>query len=204
MCVTANIVASISIPDTKTVEGMLPHRSQASGSGSGNNGSGNSGLTHTITYKGTLVTTAMTPSASQSEVPEVSQQPNFASLFSPLSPLFNVLMNTPAALNTGQFLQQQQQQQHQQQQQQHVAMPGEFQPSISCDFSTPVCTVSDAAPFASTSPSPGSAQSPVSQVSQQEHDAYSQGFGSPLTPCSAHSPEPVSYTHLTLPTTAEV
>ncbi|KAK7110659.1 early growth response protein 1-like [Littorina saxatilis] len=191
---TANIVASINIPDSKSVEAMLPHRSQLSSGNAGHSSSGNNGnggTTHTITYKGTLMTTAMPTSSTQSEMPLGSAQTNFASLFSPLSPLFNALMNSPATL-----MPQQQQQQflHQHQPQQ---LPSDFQQQqqvVCCDFTVPVCTVSDSAvcsaPFTSTCPSPASVHSPVSQVSQQEHDAYSQGFGSPLTPCSAHSPEP--------------
>nr|KAG5685211.1 hypothetical protein BaRGS_003924 [Batillaria attramentaria] len=173
----ANIVASINIPDAKGVEAMLPHRTQASGS----NGNG---TTHTITYKGTLVTTAMTPSSTQSEMPNPGQ-PNLAHLFSPLSPIFSALMgNSSASL-------QQQLQQQQQQHQQQVSTSGDFPHHASCDFTVPAVTVSDSgAAFTSTSPSPASVQSPVSQMSQQDHDTYSQGFGSPLTPCSAHSPEP--------------
>ncbi|XP_050396309.1 early growth response protein 1-B isoform X1 [Patella vulgata] len=73
---TANIVASINIPD-KSVEGMFPNRTQPQQSGN---------VTHTISYKGTLVTTAVTPTSTQSDV-----QPNFASFFTPLSPLFTIL-----------------------------------------------------------------------------------------------------------------
>lgn len=45
--------------------------------------------THTITYTGTLVTTAVTPSTTQPD----TNHPNLASLFTPLSPLFTAFLS---------------------------------------------------------------------------------------------------------------
>lgn len=196
----ANIVAAINIPDARAVEAMLPHRTQVTSS-TGNNGSG---TTHTITYKGTLVTTAMTPSSTNSDVTGASHH-NFASLFSPLSPIFSALLNTPStsatALQIGAshfFQQQAQYRQQQQQQQQLPCSSASFHPQVTCDFdsSVPVCAASNTCTvndpitaFPSSSPSPPSVHSPMSQVSQHDPDSYSQSFGSPLTPCSPHSPE---------------
>lgn len=184
---TANIVASINIPDAKGVEAMLPHRAQSSGS----NGNG---TTHTITYKGTLVTTPMTP-VSSSDVTGMGQH-SFATLFSPLSPIFNALIGgsqSQSLGSAGHHLQQHHHLHHQQ-----PSTSGDYGQHGSCDFSMPtVCSVSTVCSatesgnaFTSTSPSPASVQSPMSQMSQHDPDTYSQGFGSPLTPGSAHSPEP--------------
>lgn len=177
---TANIVASINIPDTKTVEAMLPHRPHVSSTASSSSGSGSvcstgtSGTTHTITYKGTLVTTAMPHAGTVSEAGGPAQ-PNFASIFSPLSPIISALFNPPQSTSTSTF---------------HSGFPrhqvpsSTYQPSV-CDFPVPCSSVNDTAPtFTSTSPSPASVSSPMSQ---QDPDSYSQGFGSPLTPCSPES-----------------
>ncbi|PVD30971.1 hypothetical protein C0Q70_10247 [Pomacea canaliculata] len=177
---TANIVASINIPDTKTVEAMLPHRPHVSSTASSSSGSGSvcstgtSGTTHTITYKGTLVTTAMPHPGTVSEAGGPAQ-PNFASIFSPLSPIISALFNPPQSTSTSTF---------------HSGFPrhqvpsSTYQPSV-CDFPVPCSSVNDTAPtFTSTSPSPASVSSPMSQ---QDPDSYSQGFGSPLTPCSPES-----------------
>lgn len=177
---TANIFASFNIPDTRALDVMLPHRTQAGPFG----GQGSSsGTTHTITYKGTLMTTAMTPVTSYSEMRET----NLASLFSPLSPFLNAIINSPATLGSPFTTQHQQPLAH-------PVMVSDFQ-QVSCEYPrvSVAATISDSslAVFRpSCSPSPASVRSPVSQVSQHEQDAYSQGFGSPLTDCSTHSPEP--------------
>ena len=185
-CVAANIIASINIPDSKTMEGMLataqrPQASTTTTSSNNNNlNSNNNGTTHTITYKGTLMTAPM-PSVGESELPS---GPNIASLFSPLPPIFNALLNNnTAALNSAHFLTSNQGDLHQQM--------GSFSPVCSSSEASqpPSSSCSTASTMASPSPVP--AASPVSQPEQ----GYSQGFPtatSPLTPHSVHSPEPVS------------
>ncbi|RUS89699.1 hypothetical protein EGW08_002517 [Elysia chlorotica] len=122
---TANIFASINLPEKPGPAHECASQTLQSSSG---------GTTHTITYKGTLVTTAVTPSSTQSE----TNPPNFASLLTPLSPFFSAIISQATASH--QFpssssssssssisCYQQHQQQHQQQQQ-HQFMPSGVMP----------------------------------------------------------------------------
>ncbi|XP_041371341.1 early growth response protein 1-A-like [Gigantopelta aegis] len=111
---TANIVTSINVTEGKPADGMLPNRCQAPQAGS---------VTHTISYKGTLVTSSVTPTSTISE----GINPSLASFLTPLSPLITILSE---AVNNGQVLklQQPQQQQHQQQ---HPCSG----PVVQCDYS---------------------------------------------------------------------
>ena len=79
---TANIFASINIPDNKPGDGKQGQQNS------------NSGTTHTITYKGTLVTSAMAPNSTQQDV----AQSNLANvLLGPMSPFFNALLSQAQA-----------------------------------------------------------------------------------------------------------
>ncbi|GFO25782.1 early growth response [Plakobranchus ocellatus] len=79
---TANIFASINIPEKPSDGDAQEQTMQAAQANAGS-------TTHTITYKGTLVTTAVTPSSTQSE----TTPPNLASLFTPLSPIFSAILS---------------------------------------------------------------------------------------------------------------
>jgi hypothetical protein len=166
---TANIFASINIPERP---------GDASQSSKGSGGPANSGgTTHTITYKGTLVTTAVTPSSSQQD----ATPPNLASLFTPLSPFFSAILsqaqNTVSSQGAGAF-------------------PGSSHPQ--CEFDIGVPSTSEQSEQSRMSASPVSVQSPQSRgtitpteptCQKEAGEHYSAGFASPIS--SAHStPEP--------------
>lgn len=167
---SANIIASINIPENPA-DGNQASRMHAIQACGGN-------TTHTITYTGTLVTTAVTPSTTQPDM----NQPNLASLFTPLSPLFTAFLSQ--ATSQAPYATQ---------------VSHHFSPSnlaSQCEFiGIPSTSVEQG--LVHTSSSPVSIQSLQSQGpitssdSACQHDVsdYSSGFNSPIS--SAHStPEP--------------
>ncbi|CAG5127846.1 unnamed protein product [Candidula unifasciata] len=167
---TANIIASINIPE-HSGDGNQTSRVHAMQAG------GNT--THTITYTGTLVTTAVTPSATQPDM----NQPNLASLFTPLSPLFTAFLSQATS-----------QAPYSTQVSHHF---GSSNLSQQCEFiGIPPTSVEQS--LLHTSSSPVSIQSlqsqgPITPSDSACHhdvsDPYSSDFNSPIS--SAHStPEP--------------
>lgn len=173
---TANIFASINIPE-RHFDG--PQTTKVCGS------QPSGGTTHTISYKGTLVTSAVANSSSQQD----SLQPSFASLFNPLSPIFNALMSQATS------------QQHQQQQPSSSALQNSFQ-SFQASQAHSVfdacnnITTSEDTQQSRLSSSPVSVTSPRSNTATDSHcqqesaDHYSNGFGSPISSANSNSPEP--------------
>ncbi|GFR61219.1 early growth response protein 1-like [Elysia marginata] len=210
---TANIFASINIPEKTGAGPAQEATAQGSQSSSG-------GTTHTITYKGTLVTTAVTPSSTQSD----TTPPNLASLFTPLSPFFSAIISQatssqqlPSSSSTSSL--QCYQHQQEQQQQQHQFMPTTVMPP---QYSFNIGVVPDSvhtsvdnqqqhqSQFMSILPniaSPASSrfstvQSPMSQTGSvtpseiQQHqldtttEAFTSGFASPVSSSAHSTPEP--------------
>ncbi|XP_062591401.1 early growth response protein 2-like [Saccostrea cucullata] len=169
---TANIEAQITIPERNlgavpsTLQQTQPSFDQAS----------QQGITHRIQYKGTLVTSSVTPSTTTADqlFPGTGGQP----IFAPLSPLLSILQqatqvqaqvatSVPQCHNVPDYSYQC----HQQQQ--------------SC-FSPAPSTTSQHSQHSHTG-------SPQPDMGLPDCDAYSTGFGSPgpLTPSSTQStPEP--------------
>ncbi|CAL1534621.1 unnamed protein product [Lymnaea stagnalis] len=165
---TANIIASINFPD-RPADGSQASRMQSMQSS-------NVSTTHTITYKGTLVTTAVTSSSGQADAPPA----NLANLFNPLNPLFAILSQArsqPTNLNQS---------------------PNPFGPQYEFNIRIPP-TSSEQMGQQQQQPSqsPISVQSPQSQgpiissesAYQDVSDHYSSGFASPISSCHS-SPEP--------------
>ncbi|XP_046548357.1 early growth response protein 1-B-like [Haliotis rubra] len=160
---TANILASINIPEAGKGDSLFPPRTQGSQSGNV--------TTHTISYKGTLVTTAVTPASTVSD----TNPTNFASILTPLSPLITIL--SQATQNPGQGFRN--------------------YPANLSDFATFTSQAPISFGFKSPAPSPVPAQSPQAQSDAcsmgqpDQGDHFSTGFGSPMTPHSTQStPEP--------------
>ena len=171
--------------------------------------------THTITYKGTLVTTAVTPSSTQSE----TNPPNFASLLTPLSPFFSAIFSQatssqqlPASSSSSTPCYQQQQQQQQQFMPSSI-MPPQYSFNIGVlpdggqsSLESQQAQLVSLLPNIASSPASSrfsAAQSPISQTGsvtpsecqqqQLEHaptEPFSSGFASPVSSSSHSTPEP--------------
>lgn len=176
---TANIEAQITIPERNF--GAVPSTHQQTQPTADH--ACQQGITHRIQYKGTLVTSSVTPSTTTADhlFPVNAGQP----IFAPLSPLLSILTQATQV-------------------QANVATPGSQCHNIP-DYSSYHChqqQPQQQQQQSCFSPAP----STTSQHSQHSHtgspqpdmgvhdcDAYSTGFGSPgpLTPSSTHStPEP--------------
>lgn len=170
---TANIFASINIPEKSTDASQATKVSGLQANAGG--------TTHTITYKGTLVTTAVTPSSTQQD----STPPNFASLFTPLSPLFSAILSqatSQSATSTQGGV---------------IPFPTPAHPPCEFDIGVP-STTEQQAEQTRPSPSPVSVQSPQSQgpitpseapCQQDAGEHFSTGFASPISSAQS-SPEP--------------
>jgi len=170
---TANIFASINIPDRH-------YDGAPSSKACGSQPSG--GTTHTISYKGTLVASAVANNASQQE----SFQPTLASLFNPLSPIFNALMSQATSA----------QQQHSSSSASQTSIQS-FQPSqtssVRLNANTTTCEDTQESHLSS---SPISVTSPLSNSTNKDiankedlTDRFSNGFNSP-TSSTKSSPGP--------------
>jgi len=133
---TANIFASINIPEKSGDVGQgakVPSGVQST----------NGGTTHTITYKGTLVTTAVTASTSQQEY----NPPALASLLTPFSPFFQILSQATSQSNSSHCI---------------PSFQGSSLPTP-CEFNIGIPSTSEAVDRGQHLSSPVSAQSPESQ-----------------------------------------
>lgn len=157
----ANIEASITIPEKSTFEGMQPVKSQCQQQQG-----------YKISYTGTLVTTAATPTSSSGDA---SLPPINPALFTPLSPLLSIISQAAQV---------------------SVVNPSSTQTtystmsSMQCRQPTPTYSPAPSTPQSQQSP-----PHPSQQLScgRQDSDQYSAAdFGSPLAgSCSSHStPEP--------------
>ncbi|KAL5022489.1 hypothetical protein ScPMuIL_001644 [Solemya velum] len=166
---TANIEASIIIPDKSDMMfgGSKSQQQQTEGNQ----------MTRTLTYKGTLVTTSMTPTSTQSDHSDHSL-PSGLGLFTPLSPLLSFLSQATQV-------------------QAGIPTPGCQGLSMHDDFPM-ISTHSQChshnqhVPIFSSAPSTPPQHSHTEPTQPQDPcDSYSTGFGSPVATSSTHStPEP--------------